>query len=185
MGGQRKRKSIFVTVGTTLFDALVGGVTTETALDWMRANGYTHLVIQYGKGKKPQLENGGNPAGRITVECYDYKPSLAFDMDDAELIISHAGAGTVMECLQLKDTRLVVVINTILMDNHQTELANAMGSRNHLFVVNDPHLLNEKQTWDAIRKFVPTPKNPGDDDDFARLLNGFVFDGSDGKNKSS
>jgi beta-1,4-N-acetylglucosaminyltransferase len=157
------------------------------------------LVIQYGKGKKPVL-----PDSTLSVECYDFKPSLLADMKAADLILSHAGAGTVMECLQLcneeegkttNDTsdnetktsetshsprprrgrRLVVVINTILMDNHQTELADAMGQRKHLYVVSDPQLLaKDERTWDALESFQPVPKEPGDDQDFSRELCSFL-----------
>ena len=36
----------------------------------------------------------------MAVEVYAFKPSLAPDMQDAELIISHAGAGCIMESLR-------------------------------------------------------------------------------------
>ena len=43
-------------------------------------------------------------------------------MRNASLIISHAGAGSIMEGLSLNKLMLVV-INSSLMVNHQTELA--------------------------------------------------------------
>jgi hypothetical protein len=36
----------------------------------------------------------------MAVEVYAFKPSLAPDMQEAELIISHAGAGCIMESLR-------------------------------------------------------------------------------------
>jgi len=168
---KKRRRSIFVTVGTTLFEALVEGTTSAKALQWMSTNGYTHLVVQYGKGKAPGLPTNRNSIP-ISIECYDFKPSLEADMRDADLVISHAGAGTVMECLRL-GKRLVVVINTILMGNHQTELAEAMGDRNHLFVVKSPELLRDGATWDAMETFEPVPKKSGDEHDFSRLMNSF------------
>mmetsp|Transcript_16908 Transcript_16908/g.69046 ORF Transcript_16908/g.69046 Transcript_16908/m.69046 type:complete len:80 (-) Transcript_16908:2458-2697(-) len=37
----------------------------------------------------------------LNVEAYDFKPSLHDDMIAADLIISHAGAGTMLESLRL------------------------------------------------------------------------------------
>jgi UDP-N-acetylglucosamine transferase subunit ALG13 len=34
------------------------------------------------------------------IDVYDFKPSLASDMEGAELVISHAGAGCIMESLR-------------------------------------------------------------------------------------
>jgi len=173
-----KKRTIFVTVGTTLFEALIEAATSKVALDWMIQAGYTHLILQYGKGRKPVLFQRYAQQGSdrtIEIELYDFKPSLSDDMQKADLIVSHAGAGTVMEALRLKkSTRLVVVINTILMDNHQTELAHAMGSRNYIHVVDEPALLNETSTWNELDQFVPEPYTGGDEHDFPRILDRFM-----------
>jgi len=95
---------------------------------------------------------------------------LEQDMRQAGLVISHAGAGTVMEALK-GQKRLVVVINTALMDNHQTELATAMAKRGHLFVVDTPSDLQDDTTWNDFDAFVPIPHEGGDEYDFPRLLN--------------
>jgi beta-1,4-N-acetylglucosaminyltransferase len=173
-------RKVFVTVGTTLFEGLVKAVTTEEAMQWMVSNGYTHLVIQYGKGRRPSISSyaGLLHAGVMSVECYGFKPSLELDMKDADLIISHAGAGTVMECVRLK-RRMVVVINTILMDNHQTELAEAMAERGHVHVVQDPKALANLRTWDEFESFQPFCKESGDDVMFPRLLCEFFGLGKD------
>jgi beta-1,4-N-acetylglucosaminyltransferase len=162
-------RTIFVTVGTTLFEALIAAVTTEEALAWMASHGYTHLVVQYGKGAPPVLPE----KLPLLVESYAFKSSLAPDMEQADLILSHAGAGTVTEALRL-GKRMVVVINTILMHNHQTELANAMGQRNHLFVVHEPEQLADMEMWNAFQKFVPVPNPAGDEYHFPRLLDSFM-----------
>jgi beta-1,4-N-acetylglucosaminyltransferase len=41
---------VFVTVGTTCFDALVKTVDSEQVKEALRQKGYTHLVIQMGGG---------------------------------------------------------------------------------------------------------------------------------------
>lgn len=169
----KPERTIFVTVGTTLFEALIDAVTTEQALNWMAAHKYTRLVIQYGKGQPPVLPISHKKIP-LQVESYDFKASLAPDMEAADLILSHAGAGTVTEVLRMREKRMVVVINTILMHNHQTELANAMGERYHLYVVDEPEQLALMETWDAFETFEPVPNPPGDEYDFPRLLDSFL-----------
>jgi beta-1,4-N-acetylglucosaminyltransferase len=74
-----------------------------------------------------------------------------------------------MEALQYQK-RMVVVINTALMDNHQTELAHAMAKRGHLFVVDNPSDLGDLNTWNDFDAFVPIP-HQGGENDFPLLLN--------------
>ncbi|OEU18716.1 Glyco_tran_28_C-domain-containing protein, partial [Fragilariopsis cylindrus CCMP1102] len=143
---------LFVTVGTTRFDKLVEAVTSKVALEWMKRQGFSSLTIQYGRGIKPP-EMISSSSSIIDIQTYDFRPSLIDDMEKADLILSHAGAGTVMEVLRMKNfdyndndndndnnnktttgttKKLIVVINTELMDNHQTELATAMADRGHI-----------------------------------------------------
>jgi beta-1,4-N-acetylglucosaminyltransferase len=49
MGG-RERRMVFVTVGTTCFDALVQAVDSEQVKEALLQKGYTNLVIQMGRG---------------------------------------------------------------------------------------------------------------------------------------
>ena len=160
-------KTLFVTVGTTRFDELVEAVTTIQSLQWMDKEGFTHLIIQYGAGNEPIYPP--DETLNVQVESYDFRPSLKQDMERADLVLSHAGAGTVMEALSLQK-KLVVVINTRLMDNHQTELASAMAKRNHLFVVNNPQELSSSKVWDQFLSFSPVPHSRGDPMEFPRLL---------------
>jgi beta-1,4-N-acetylglucosaminyltransferase len=74
-----------------------------------------------------------------------------------------------MEALRLQK-KLVVVINTRLMDNHQTELANAMAKRKHLFVVENPEALSSTEVWDQFHAFSCVPHSGGDPMEFPRLL---------------
>lgn len=48
--GIKMERTVFVTVGTTSFDALVSAVDTENFKKELYARGYTHLLIQMGRG---------------------------------------------------------------------------------------------------------------------------------------
>lgn len=58
----------------------------------------------------------------IHIESYRYKDSISQDISEADLVISHAGAGTSIDVLE-KGKPLITVINDDLMNNHQIELA--------------------------------------------------------------
>lgn len=170
---------VFVTVGTTLFADLINVISSNDTLDHLKkVLGCTHLKMQYGKGSIPaSLQNytktDGNDSPFVLVTAYDFKPSLATDMKEADLIVCHAGAGTVMEVLQLEKPA-VVVINRKLMDNHQQELANAFGQRGNLFVVEDPKELLEKECWERIKQFKPNKYEAGDKGEFVTVMNNFL-----------
>jgi beta-1,4-N-acetylglucosaminyltransferase len=163
---ENAERNVFVTVGTTRFEKLVAAVTSKMALEWMASCGYTNLTVQYGTGQAPKID--AETSG-ISIRTYDFQPSLDEDMGRADLVISHAGAGTVMESLRLKK-KLVVVINTLLMDNHQTELASAMAERGHLFMVEAPGALDDTKLWASFQEFSPVPHQGGDEWDFSRIL---------------
>ena len=48
--GNRERRVVFVTVGTTCFDALVKAVDSEEVKEALLYKGYTDLLIQMGRG---------------------------------------------------------------------------------------------------------------------------------------
>ena len=121
-------KLAFATVGTTRFDALTAALVRPDVTATLAAAGYTRLRIQIGRGDEPTL--AGPPT--LAVEWYRFKESLAADVRDASLVISHAGAGSILEALRSDGTLLVVVINDALMDNHQEELARELDARRHL-----------------------------------------------------
>lgn len=73
----------------------------------------------------------------LTVHCFPFKPSLLDDIGAADLIISHCGAGSILEILRHKKIG-VGVVNNKLMDNHQMELAGAMRQGNYMAVVDSP-----------------------------------------------
>ena len=85
-------RTVFVTVGSTRFDKLIAAVSSEQVLHLLHSLGYTDVTIQYGAGPAPT--NTTADAANVvvaSVDSYSYKPNLRQDMEQADLIISHAG----------------------------------------------------------------------------------------------
>jgi len=151
-------KAVLVTVGSTKFEKLVDVMVSYDMLQELLRQGYDQVTVQFGRGRPPVVsakhENESSQTGGIRVESYDFKPTLAEDMRSAALIISHAGAGSVMEALRAKKP-LVVVVNEDLMDNHQAELAEQMQLDGHSYAATCRTLLEILRTADfTARKFL-------------------------------
>lgn len=196
---QKKPKIVFVTVGTTLFDDLIEEISSPPFLSLLLEGDFTQLIVQYGKGKAPLFAPSSQTKGSykdpdikgksLDWEIYKFKPSLHADINSADLIISHAGAGSIMEGLASCHDRnknldinerngslkkLIVVINEELMDNHQIELAEALASRNYLMMMNNPMELQDKEAFSRIVNFVPRDFKGGNLSRFGSLLNSFM-----------
>ncbi|KAJ1627334.1 glycosyltransferase family 28 C-terminal domain-containing protein [Pavlovales sp. CCMP2436] len=149
----RQDKLVFVTVGTTQFDALVGALVTPPLLAALGRMGFHRLRIQHGRGMPP----GDAPAGcGVRVEAYAFKLSLAADMDEADLVISHAGSGSILEALGRRKP-LLVVVNEALMDNHQAELADELHARGHLVATRCDGLGRALDDWGSLGVLLPLP----------------------------
>ena len=83
------------------------------------------------EGPSDEDETEVQAIARSSLEYYRFAPSLKADMESADIVISHAGAGSIMEALRARKP-LMVVVNEKLMDNHQWEIADAMKAGNHL-----------------------------------------------------
>ena len=212
MRRNRPTRSLFVTVGTTKFDSLIEAISDPKFLAHIsrdECGAYTSLTVQYGRGsvipfadstisETKNETDGAVAASSATVtkqnvhvngircDAFQFKPSLRQDMEDADLIISHAGAGSIMEGMELcaaansktkssprdqRQKKLVVVTNAALMHGHQSELADALEARGHLFVVRDPRELLQEDTLKRIEAFDQVPFEGGDEGkDFAALV---------------
>ncbi|XP_062186316.1 uncharacterized protein LOC133889851 [Phragmites australis] len=167
MGG-RERCMVFVTVGTTCFDALVKAVDSEEVKEALLQKGYTHLLIQMGKGTYIPSKVSGNST--LQVDYLTFSPSIADYIREASLVISHAGSGSIFETLRLSKP-LIVVVNEDLMDNHQSELAEELADRKHLLCAR-PQTLQE--TIEAMDLNTLLPYIPGDAKQVATLINKFL-----------
>lgn len=196
-------KIIFVTVGTTLFDHLINIVSKQIFLSQIASLGYTTMIIQYGKGKPPlfsganvqvvegsicdsgngylqyklkilnEFETAHDGHRELNVSCYRFKSTIKEDMQRSSLIISHAGAGSIMESLSLKK-KTCVIINDALMDNHQIELAQALCDRGYLFMLPSPDNLILSTTIKSVESFKAKEWKGGRPSSFGKLIADFM-----------
>lgn len=85
-----------------------------------------NTILQQLENKEDAKFTYCSEHGNIALTVFRFRPSIQSEMRSADLIISHAGAGSALEALNLQKT-LVTVINDSLMDQHQTELADKLA----------------------------------------------------------
>ncbi|CAK4708607.1 hypothetical protein LEN26_006069 [Aphanomyces euteiches] len=144
---------VFVTVGTTSFDALIQAVDTPEVYATLKKLGYDEIVIQIGRGEY-EPRNGVNSG--LTTSFYRFNPEYKADIRRASLVLSHAGAGSIMDTL-VERKALIVIPNNKLMDNHQEELAVALAKRQHLIQTTCDGLAACLESMDLTR-LVPYPE---------------------------
>lgn len=125
---------IFVTVGTQLaFDRLVRAVD-----EWAADNPDQHIVIQSGESQYTPH----NCEARGYVEPSEWEHLF----NSAEIIIAHAGMGTILKCL---DSQKPLIIMPRLAElgehrnDHQVATASRFVNKTGVFVVKDKHELYE------------------------------------------
>ncbi|XP_018310194.1 UDP-N-acetylglucosamine transferase subunit ALG13 homolog isoform X2 [Mycetomoellerius zeteki] len=135
-------------VGTTKFDDLITTVLSPVVLEALSAHNYRHLILQIGNSKlEPDCTTR---YGFHKIEIFRLSPSIGEYIELADLVISHAGAGSVLEALE-KCKHLIVVTNDLLMDNHQIELAEQLYKDEHLYYCTCKNLLRVIQTMDFAK----------------------------------
>ncbi|KAH8407158.1 hypothetical protein KR222_009552 [Zaprionus bogoriensis] len=154
-------KVVYVTVGTTKFDALIRTMSSEPVLDALQQRSCQKLVLQHGNSApvdETQLQLISDKYG-VHVEQYKFRPN-AEDIRAADLIIGHAGAGTCMDILNNGKPGLIVV-NDELMDNHQLELARQLASEDYLFYCTVREVSSSIATLDfaGLRPYEPGTEN--------------------------
>ena len=115
---------IFVTVGTTRFDELVNAVLAPEFKSSAQLAGYTRVIVQYGHSHIPQVDDAS------FYSLFQFQHSISRLIKESDLIITHGGSGTILECLHNRKP-FIVVVNCSLMDNHQAELANKLSAQGY------------------------------------------------------
>ncbi|KAI5079450.1 hypothetical protein GOP47_0004929 [Adiantum capillus-veneris] len=162
-GGQ-----VFVTVGTTLFDALIRAVDTQECKAALARQGYSSLVLQIGRGSYLPCKDDVN--GLLKVDFFTFSPDLKEHLSSADLVISHAGSGSIFETLRMGKP-LIVVVNEALMDNHQAELAEELAAQKYLMYAS-PSTLSETVTNMDLNLLVPY--KPSNSAALVKSLNSFL-----------
>jgi beta-1,4-N-acetylglucosaminyltransferase len=167
-------KTVFVTVGSTKFEQLIDAILQPNILKLFKSFSYSKIILQVGNGKhdndellnfkENQFNSQTGPEIRrayrekMEIVAYRYKSSIKEDITEADLVISHAGAGSVMETLEA-NKKLIVVINETLMNNHQLELAEKMFDEGYLLyttcsgLADKIELINDKEF--SLNKYEP------------------------------
>src|SRR6266702_1314797 len=140
---------VLVTVGSTRFDALVETTLSQPMLNVLSQKGFSDVVVQCGNSRVDELGStdveGIVHKYGVDVKIWRFKPSLDEEYDAADLVIGHAGlsplprflavrnnlvhdpgSGTILDVLR-RGKPLIIVPNPTLLDNHQEDMAHAMG----------------------------------------------------------
>jgi beta-1,4-N-acetylglucosaminyltransferase len=148
--------SVLVTVGTTKFDSLIQAVDDPAVQSLLKSLGYNEIICQIGTGSYiPSLSN------------FRLVPSLLPFIQDADLIISHGGAGTILESLRM-GKKLIVVTNTYLMNNHQSELSSELSKNNQILLCPSPSDL--LSFLSNLLSFRPSPLPPSNRIEFWKTI---------------
>ncbi|KAG6440760.1 hypothetical protein O3G_MSEX001466 [Manduca sexta] len=126
---EKQYEKIFITVGTTRFDLLCEYILTPSVLTALKSIGCKEVTFQIGNSDETP---GNYEKEGVKLVLYRFKDSIREDIKRADLVISHAGAGSCLEVLG-ENKPLLVVVNEDLMDNHQLELAEQLQVDGHLY----------------------------------------------------
>lgn len=64
------------------------------------------------------------------LKCFPFSRNINDFIEKSEIVVSHAGTGSIIDTLKLQKP-LIVVTNSELMDNHQDDIANEFVSLNY------------------------------------------------------
>lgn len=113
--------NIFITVGTTEFDSLIKVIDTQ----FVNQSKY-FFTAQISTSSNYQPNN---------IDFFEFSNDIERYINEADFIITHAGAGSVYSMLE-KGKKLIVVPNLSRIDHHQAELANYVSKNNFAVACN-------------------------------------------------
>lgn len=180
-------RTIFVTVGTTRFDALSQTIDSGDFQTRALELGYTRIVLQYGWGALSP-EKASTVREGLVWEAFDFTDRMAEYIAQADVVIGHCGSGTVLDVLRGpifgemvsvgRRPVLILVPNPSLMDNHQLELAGALveAGAAMLSTADIPSLSDKLQQATAISASsgVKNALSPSAIDQLGELIRGTI-----------
>ncbi|MCM0147562.1 glycosyltransferase [Photobacterium galatheae] len=131
--------NVFVTTGTTSFSQLVDASLSQIS--------NVDLIIQ-----SPSVSSYSNSDFLNSLECFPFTSNIKHYYDWADVIITHAGAGTVYNLLE-KGKKVIVVPNLTRRDKHQLDLATFLFEENLCEVCFDLNELGDSIASVTTKKF--------------------------------
>jgi beta-1,4-N-acetylglucosaminyltransferase len=125
---------ILVTVGTTPFDSLIKYLDANLphSLD-------AYFQISYAKYKPRNFE------------YIEFVSNINELYDQSDIIVSHAGAGSIYQLLE-REKFLILVPNMDRIDEHQSDIANFMHKNHYAIAINDyQEILKTIENYDSIQ----------------------------------
>jgi len=138
-------KQILITVGTTKFENLIKAIDQEIFYFFFDNLKFDKMIIQKGSGVYIPDKFNNIKLENLKVEVHNIVNNFENIIKESEYVISHAGAGIILESLKNKK-KVFVVVNDTLMDNHQTELAEALCIDDYVFYIKNVEKVVEDVT---------------------------------------
>ncbi|RDW91236.1 hypothetical protein BP5796_02401 [Coleophoma crateriformis] len=135
-------KELFVTIGATAaFDELLSAVLDPDFQDVATELNFTKMRIQCGKSLEKCKSIISSQPSQLDINVFDFRPQgLNYEMRattalpgkrHAGVVITHAGAGTVLDAMRM-GCHIIVVPNESLLDNHQGEMADELQKQGYV-----------------------------------------------------
>jgi beta-1,4-N-acetylglucosaminyltransferase len=116
---------IFVTVGTTSFDSLIKFIDEK-----FHKNKY-EIIFQISEGKYIPKN----------FEYFTFSENIDFYYENCDVVITHAGAGSIYRLLELKK-KIIIIPNIERVDKHQIEIAEYMKENKYALMCSNIKELN-------------------------------------------
>lgn len=117
---------IFVTVGNTRYNSLIKAIDAQLSSDEF------DITIQIADGEYVSKHH----------EYFRYSDNIEQYFNDADLVITHAGAGTVFQLLE-DSKKMLVVPNHDRVDDHQLDLTNYLEQNDYADVCYDLSMIKQ------------------------------------------
>ncbi|KAJ2341888.1 hypothetical protein GGF43_006067, partial [Coemansia sp. RSA 2618] len=128
----------------------------------LASQGFRRLIVQCGSSVNlfvPPPTHSGTFG--ISIESFDYTSWPQRLVEQAELVICHAGTGSILEALH-SGKPTIVVVNQGLMDNHQSEIAHELAKDGYVAVAEPATLAKAvvESTYSRLRPYPAADPRP-------------------------